>query len=117
MIDALQRHLSDIATWIVPKGGFYIWLRLLPSLSIREVFEKALEKGILLNPGNVYNQYATQYLRLSYAYASLANLNNGIVRLSEVIRQLSRAPSSQQNERRDFGAKDTPDFRTSSRVD
>lgn len=83
MIDSLQRYFSDIATWSVPKGGFYIWLRLLPSLSIRELFEKALEHGILLNPGNVYDQHATQYLRLSYSYASIADLNRGMVLLSE----------------------------------
>lgn len=88
MIDSLQKYFSDIATWSAPKGGFYIWLRILPSLSIRELFEKALERGILLNPGNVYDQRATQYLRLSYSYASLADLDKGIFRLSEVIRQL-----------------------------
>jgi GntR family transcriptional regulator of abcA and norABC len=88
MIDALQRYFSDIATWTIPKGGFYIWVRILPSLSIRELFEKALDQGILLNPGNVYDQYATQYLRLSYSYASLTDLNKGIFRLAEVIRQL-----------------------------
>jgi GntR family transcriptional regulator, regulator for abcA and norABC len=88
-IEALQKHFSDIATWTVPKGGFYIWLRLLPPLSIREVFEKALKKGILLNPGNVYDPYATQYIRLSYAYTSPDNLYKGIVLLAEVIRQQS----------------------------
>lgn len=88
MNDSLQKHLADSATWSVPKGGFYIWLRLLPSLSIRELFEKALERGILLNPGIVYDQHATHYLRLSYSYASLTDLDKGIFRLSEVIRQL-----------------------------
>jgi GntR family transcriptional regulator, regulator for abcA and norABC len=88
MIDSLQRHFSDIAAWSVPKGGFYIWLRILPLLSIRKLFEKALERGILLNPGNVYDQHATQYLRLSYSYASLADLDKGMFRLSEIIRQL-----------------------------
>lgn len=89
MIDSLQRYFSDIATWSVPKGGFYVWLRLSPSLSIRELFEKALEHGILLNPGNVYDQHATQYLRLSYSYASIADLNRGMVLLSKVIRELT----------------------------
>jgi GntR family transcriptional regulator, regulator for abcA and norABC len=88
MINSLQKYFSDIAAWSVPKGGFYIWLRILPSLSIRKLFEKALERGILLNPGIVYDQRATQYLRLSYSYASLADLDKGIFRLSEVIRQL-----------------------------
>jgi GntR family transcriptional regulator of abcA and norABC len=87
-IDALQRHFSDIATWTFPKGGFYIWVRFLPSLSIRELFEKALERGILLNPGNVYDHNASQYLRLSYSYASISQLKQSLHRLSLIIRQL-----------------------------
>lgn len=87
MIDLLQRYFSDIATWTVPRGGFYIWLRILPSISIRELFEKSLEHGILLNLGNVYDKHAAQYLRLSYSYASLADLEKGMFRLSKVIRQ------------------------------
>lgn len=89
MLDVLNKHFSDIATWGVPKGGFYIWLRLLPSISIRQLFEKTLERGILLNPGNVYDQHATQYLRISYAYSPVTELDKGMVCLSEVIRQLS----------------------------
>lgn len=52
---------------------------------IRELFEKALEYAILLNPGNVQ---ATQHLRLSYSYASLADLNKGMFLFSKAIREL-----------------------------
>ncbi|WP_028986662.1 PLP-dependent aminotransferase family protein [Thermicanus aegyptius] len=97
MLDALEKHFSDIAAWTVPKGGFYVWLGLRLSLSLRELFEKALQEKILLNPGNIYDQHAGQYLRISYAYASPADLEKGIVRLSELIRQLSRNTASREN--------------------
>jgi GntR family transcriptional regulator, regulator for abcA and norABC len=88
-IDALQKHFSQIAAWDVPKGGFYVWLRLRASLSIRNLFEKALQEGILLNPGNVYDQHPSQYLRLSYSYASISELEQGLYRLSSIIKQFS----------------------------
>ncbi|MGD8191425.1 PLP-dependent aminotransferase family protein [Brevibacillus ginsengisoli] len=88
MIDALQKHFSDLATWTVPKGGFYVWLKLQDSLSIRNLFEKALQEGILLNPGNVYDQHPSQHLRLSYSYASISEIEQGLQRLSSIIRQL-----------------------------
>lgn len=88
MMDGLQKHFSDLAAWSVPKGGFYVWLRLLPALSIRELFETSLENGILLNPGNVYDQHFSQYLRLSYSYASLPQLQQSLYQLSLIIRQL-----------------------------
>ncbi|MDE3840884.1 GntR family transcriptional regulator [Bacillus methanolicus] len=87
-MEALETHLSDIATWNFPKGGFFIWLKIKPKLSMRNLYEIALSKGILLNTGNIYSQEPNQYLRLSYAYASLPELKQGIYQLSQIIRSL-----------------------------
>ncbi|WP_028401201.1 PLP-dependent aminotransferase family protein [Ectobacillus panaciterrae] len=87
-IDLLQKHFGNIASWNVPKGGFYIWLRFIPSIPIRELFEKALKEGILLNPGNVYDRDTTQYIRISCSYASLSDMEYGLARLSIIIRDL-----------------------------
>ncbi|GAX89181.1 PLP-dependent aminotransferase family protein [Effusibacillus lacus] len=86
--DALQKHFKDLGEWTLPTGGFYIWLQLLPSLSVRTLFEKALREGILLNPGTLYDPHAVQFLRLSYSYASLSDLTQGIRRLAELIRKM-----------------------------
>lgn len=90
MIHTLQRHFADIADWTVPQGGFYVWLRLRPAVSLRELFDQALARGLLLNPGNVYDPAGSErYLRLSYAYAPLSDLSKGLLRLSELIRELA----------------------------
>ncbi|SEN71287.1 PLP-dependent aminotransferase family protein [Lihuaxuella thermophila] len=89
-LEALEDHLSGLAEWPIPKGGFYIWMRLFPSLSLRELFEQALKEGILINPGNVYDGNDSCHLRLSYSYASPGDLQNGIRRLSKLIQKLSR---------------------------
>lgn len=89
-LDTLNKYFSDIAVWDKPTGGFYIWLRLLPSLSMRKLFEMALAEGILLNPGNVYDKKAEQYLRISYSFASLPNIHDGIKRLSKIIKTLAK---------------------------
>lgn len=89
MLDAIETHLNDISTWNVPKGGFFIWLKILRKISMRELYIKALSKGILLNPGNIYTQESNRYLRLSYAYAPLEELKTGIYEISLMIRELS----------------------------
>lgn len=86
----MNKYFSDIAVWDKPTGGFYIWLRLLPSLSMRKLFEMALAEGILLNPGNVYDNHAEQYLRISYSYASLPNIHDGIKRLSKIVKTIAK---------------------------
>ncbi|WP_121610757.1 MocR-like pyridoxine biosynthesis transcription factor PdxR [Mesobacillus foraminis] len=89
-LNTLNRYFSDIAVWEKPTGGFYIWLRLLPSISMRKLFEKALLEGILLNPGNVYDHHAEQYLRISYSFASLPELQDGLKRLSKIVRTIAK---------------------------
>nr|WP_199426998.1 PLP-dependent aminotransferase family protein [Anoxybacillus caldiproteolyticus] len=89
-LEALETYLSDIATWDIPKGGFFIWLKILPKLSMRDFYVKALSKGILLNPGNIYAQEANRYLRLSFAYATLKDLKNGIYQINQIIRELAK---------------------------
>jgi GntR family transcriptional regulator of abcA and norABC len=89
-LDALETHLNDISKWTVPKGGFFIWLKILPKLSMREFYLKALSEGILLNPGYIYGQESNRYLRLSYAHAPLKDLKKGIYQISQIIRELAK---------------------------
>lgn len=89
-LDILNKYFSDIAVWEKPSGGFYIWVRLLPSISMRKLFEIALTEGILLNPGNVYDNQAEQYLRISYSFASLPDIEDGLRRLSKIVKTLAK---------------------------
>ncbi|RFU67148.1 PLP-dependent aminotransferase family protein [Bacillus sp. V59.32b] len=84
-LDLLNKYFRDLASWNIPEGGFYIWLRLRQEVSIPKLFENALKEGILLNPGNVYDRNDGQHLRLSYSYASLPDLEKGLMRLAELI--------------------------------
>ncbi|SEG28510.1 PLP-dependent aminotransferase family protein [Paenibacillus sp. UNC499MF] len=89
-LELLDSGFKDIASWEVPSGGFYIWLKLTPSLSMRELFEKGLQEGILLNPGSLYDPLPGPYLRISYSYASFEDLEKGLLKLSVLIRRLAR---------------------------
>ncbi|MBL5768762.1 MocR-like pyridoxine biosynthesis transcription factor PdxR [Heyndrickxia sporothermodurans] len=86
-INILNTNFSDIATWRIPSGGFYIWLELQTGISTRKLFEAALQEGILLNPGSVYDKSDQDHLRLSYSYATLEELEKGLKRLSKLIKQ------------------------------
>jgi GntR family transcriptional regulator of abcA and norABC len=88
-IHILKKYFTEIATWSVPKGGFYIWLRLNTDTSTKKLFDLALREHILLNPGIVYDKTDYKHLRLSYSYASLDQLEEGLIRLSQLIKSLS----------------------------
>ncbi|WP_236898560.1 PLP-dependent aminotransferase family protein [Clostridium beijerinckii] len=86
-LDILKRYFDSIATWSKPQGGFYIWLKLKKTLSLNKLFELSYEKGILINPGNIYDFSNSQNLRISYSYAPLGELEKGLKILSELIKK------------------------------
>lgn len=85
-LQMLELYWSAFATWGFPQGGFYIWVTLQADLSMTQLFERALKRGILINPGYMYDRSAQKQLRLSYAYASMDELERGIVILAGLIR-------------------------------
>ncbi|MFD0620555.1 PLP-dependent aminotransferase family protein [Paenibacillus sp. GCM10027629] len=85
MLRLLAAHLSDVASWEAPTGGFYIWLRITIDFSMKALFDKALTQGVLLNPGHLYDRADTQHIRLSYAYASMDQMETGIRILANIL--------------------------------
>ncbi len=84
----LQTYFTDIATWQIPTGGFYIWLSLARPLSMQKLFNLSLNEGLLIHPGSIYDYLSNRHLRLSYSYASLSEMKDGLYRLSVIIRTL-----------------------------
>src|SRR5699024_2049736 len=85
-LDLLEKYLSYYASWDIPKGGLFIWIKIKAPFKVRRIFEKALSKGVLLNPGSIYSEQTGQFIRLSYGYASLDEIKKGILQLSEIIK-------------------------------
>ncbi|PGM69861.1 GntR family transcriptional regulator [Bacillus cereus] len=89
MIRALNKYCADIASWDIPSGGVFIWLKVVHNIPMKKLFSEALSKGILLNPGRIYEEESDQYIRLSYGYASSEQMTYGVKLLSELIRKLT----------------------------
>jgi len=84
-LSLLDRHFKDLAQWDVPRGGFYIWLRLNGKVPVDQLFHLMLKERVLINPGNIYDFGKNQAIRLSYAYASKKDLAAGIEKLAEIL--------------------------------
>lgn len=88
VLSLLDKHFQDIAQWDVPKGSFYIWLRLTADVPADQLFQRMLEHQILINPGNVYDFEKNHAIRLSYSYAKEEELEYGIEMLAQTIRRM-----------------------------
>ncbi|WP_211747403.1 PLP-dependent aminotransferase family protein [Paenibacillus sp. Marseille-Q4541] len=85
VLDILSRNLNGAAEWNVPQGGFYIWVKLLHGIRPENLFKKALAEGVLLNPGSIYDRFDQDHIRISFAYASVEELERGIMALARLI--------------------------------
>ncbi|CDQ39928.1 MULTISPECIES: PLP-dependent aminotransferase family protein [Virgibacillus] len=85
-LEALNKHLRSYATWDIPTGGFFIWIKIKPMFKVKRLFDKALSKGLLLNPGSIYAEHSGQFIRLSFGFASLDEIRIGIFQLSQIIK-------------------------------
>ncbi len=88
MVAALKRYMAPLGKWQIPTGGFYIWFVLHKKINSSVLFERALKKNVLLNMGHIYDFQENNALRLSYAYASEIEIDQGIEILAKLIQSL-----------------------------
>lgn len=82
----LEQHFQKVASWKNSEGGFYIWLRFHEPVVNKALFLKLLHYHVLINPGYIYETRDLHHIRLSYAYASLEELKEGLLILLELIK-------------------------------
>ncbi|MEG2656692.1 MAG: PLP-dependent aminotransferase family protein [Clostridium sp.] len=89
-IDALGKYFSDIATWNIPTGGYYVWVTLKYKIGMYKLFDEACKIGILLYPGYIYDANLNYSLRISFSYAPINEIRLGLKKLSILIKDLYR---------------------------
>ncbi|MDE2121923.1 MAG: PLP-dependent aminotransferase family protein, partial [Betaproteobacteria bacterium] len=89
MLHALEREMRGLGVqWNRPLGGMFLWLRLPPGLSAAELLPLAVARGVAYVPGGPFHAQAAdpRTLRLSYVTASAAQIDQGVARLAEAVR-------------------------------
>lgn len=82
----MTEYFSDLADWEIPEGGFSAWIHLKNRLSSQYVFQEALKNKLLITPGTLFGKKYDSYIRLCYGYLPLDELEDGLRRLAEIIR-------------------------------
>lgn len=92
MDKALQRELGDALSYTAPQGGLFFWAHLTGAhgkVKDGNVFAKcAIEKGVAFVPGAPFfaNDPDVSSIRLSFATADLAKIEEGITRLGQALK-------------------------------
>ena len=91
MGDALRKELGDVVEFVQPQGGLFFWLRLTGAGGKVQdgnvLAQRAIEKGVAFVPGAPFfcAQPDPSTLRLSFATADVAKIQEGVARLAQAL--------------------------------
>ncbi len=91
MAQALRRELGDAIEFNRPQGGMFFWARLTgqggKAANAAEFAKRAIEKGVAFVPGAPFYAHHPDpaTLRLSFATADVAKIEEGIARLGQAL--------------------------------
>lgn len=91
MLSLIEKHLTGLVEWYVPKGGMFVWLTVNRLKDVMELTrEKCVSERIFLLPGQSFNYDRTkpdQHIRLSYSYATPEEIDKALAVLAKLIRE------------------------------
>jgi len=88
MLDSLSENMPAGVTWTHPEGGLFLWVQTPPKINTDDLFEIAVKEKVAFVPGSSLfaNQKGTNAMRLNFSACKPAVINEGIHRLSDLIK-------------------------------
>jgi len=91
MIAALEKYMptEEGITWTRPDGGLFLWVRLPEGIDTEEMFPRALEHKVAYVSGSAFyvDGGGKNTMRLSFSVNSEDEIEEGIKRLCQVVRE------------------------------
>jgi len=90
LLNALAMHLTDLATWSKPEGGFFVGLTLNDPVGAAALLQKARQVDLILSDGRGFfaNGGGERFVRLPFCALTPEEIETGIARLAQVVRDL-----------------------------
>jgi 2-aminoadipate transaminase len=96
MAGALTAQLGDSVEWSLPRGGFFVWVRLPAGLTGQTLLPVALRHGVIYVSGDAFfvNGTGAEYIRLAFSSPSHERIEEGVRRLGAAISEAAAAVSA-----------------------
>jgi 2-aminoadipate transaminase len=90
MLDALAASMPKGVTWTHPRGGFYVWVTLPPSLDATAVFNEAISRHAAFVIGSAFDPYGARNncFRLAFSNTPEEVMAKGIGIIASAIKRL-----------------------------
>ncbi len=89
LLESLQTHFGDSASWTVPAGGLFSWVTLRENLNTWQLFEEAVKQKVAYIPGAAFAVHGghENTMRLNFSNVQPDMIQEGVKRLSQVVKQ------------------------------
>ncbi|KAM8919266.1 kynurenine/alpha-aminoadipate aminotransferase, mitochondrial isoform 2-T2 [Lycaon pictus] len=91
LLAAANKWLSGLAEWHVPAAGMFLWVKIKGIYDVKQMIEeKAIQKKVLMLPGNVFyidNSAPSPYFRASFSSASPEQMDMAFQRLAQLVKE------------------------------
>ncbi|XP_071492442.1 kynurenine/alpha-aminoadipate aminotransferase, mitochondrial-like [Diadema antillarum] len=90
-LQSAEKHLKGLATWTVPQGGMFLWIKA-TVIDDGEKFltDHAIKNRFMMTPGSIFahdHQAPCPYLRLAFTSCTEDKLDEGIKALATALRE------------------------------
>ena len=90
MTGAMEEYFPKTVKFTYPKGGMFTWVTLEEGKDVIKLFNKAINKKVAFVPGHPFyvKPDNVNTLRLNYTNADSETIKEGIMRLSEALKEI-----------------------------
>jgi 2-aminoadipate transaminase len=89
LVDALRRHIGDEAQFVVPEGGYFLWVELPEAVDTEQLLAAAGERGVTFVKGSDFMlEGGRNALRLAFSAVTPEQIDEGIKRLAEALESI-----------------------------
>ena len=86
LVDALRRHIGDDAQFVVPEGGYFLWVDLPEGVDTEQLLAAAGERGVTFVKGSDFMlEGGRNSLRLAFSAVTPEQIDEGVKRLAEAL--------------------------------
>ena len=90
MSDCIEKYLPSRTKYTIPENGIYVWLEFEEQVDTEKLFQKALDRKVIIIPGNSFSfggeRVANRCIRLNFSFPSKTQIEQGIKRISNSLR-------------------------------
>ena len=87
---ALQETFADLATWQLPQGGMFFWLKLKKKANLRAALELTLAQNVAFMPGDPFfseRSHDGDWVRINFSYPKPEQILSGLKVVAAALRE------------------------------